>query len=265
MWEAVRGFQDPRRLPSARANCAIPSHMVFETCMSIWLQLALLSRRAFEEAPGVELGPVNCGPDANDLEFTAAVVGLGAKLAKADGLVTTDEVAAFSRVFRSAPGDEPAMRRVFDIARQTVRGYEAYARRIGKRYRDRPCLLEGVLDGLFQIAGSDGAITGDELAYLRSVSDLFEFSEDRFRRIKASHLGQDADDPYAVLGVRNDASFDDIRAAYRRLMLDHHPDTLAAAKSAPRAYEPVAHDKAAAITTAYARIRADRGFIMRTD
>ena len=53
--------------------------------------------------------------------------------AKADGLVTIDEVAAFSRVFRSAPGDEAAMRRVFDIARQTVHGYESYAKRIARR------------------------------------------------------------------------------------------------------------------------------------
>lgn len=235
--------------------------------MSIWSQLSSLSRRAFEDdaAPGTDVGATQCGPDANDLEFTAAVVGLGAKLAKVDGLVTIDEVAAFSRVFRSTPGDEPAMRRVFDIARQTVLGYESYARRIGKRYRDRPCLLEGVLDGLFQIAGSDGAITGDELAYLKSVSDLFEFSDDTFRRIKASHLGQDSDDPYAVLGVRNDAPFEEIRAAYRRLMLENHPDTVAGAKSAPREYEPVAHEKSAAITTAYARIRADRGFLTRAD
>lgn len=239
----------------------------YSLCMSIWSQLSSLSRRAFEDdaAPGTDVGAALCGPDANDLEFTAAVVGLGAKLAKADGLVTIDEVAAFSRVFRSTPGDEPAMRRVFDIARQTVLGYESYARRIGKRYRDRPCLLEGVLDGLFQIAGSDGAITGDELAYLNSVSDLFEFSEDTFRRIKASHLGQDDDDPYAVLGVRNDAPFEEIRAVYRRLMLQNHPDTVTGAKSAPREYEPVAHEKSAAITTAYARIRADRGFLTRAD
>jgi DnaJ like chaperone protein len=235
--------------------------------MSIWSQLSSLSRRAFEDdaAPGTDVDAPKCGPDPNDLEFTAAVVGLGAKLAKADGLVTIDEVAAFSRVFRSTPGDEPAMRRVFNIARQTVLGYESYARRIGKRYRDRPCLLEGVLDGLFQIAVSDGAVTGDELAYLKSVSDLFEFSDDTFRRIKAAHLGPDSDDPYAVLGVGHDASFEEIRSAYRRLMLENHPDTMMGSKSAPREYEPVAHEKSAAITTAYARIRADRGFITRAD
>jgi DnaJ like chaperone protein len=154
---------------------------------------------------------------------------------------------------------------VFNIARQTVIGYEGYARKIAKRYRDRPCLLEGVLDGLFQIAAADGAITGDEVEYLQSVADLFGFTPDQFRRIKASHLGPDADDPYIVLGVPHSASFEDIRAAYRRLMLENHPDTVAATKSAPREFEPVAHEKSAAITSAYARIRAERGFLTRAD
>lgn len=235
--------------------------------MSIWSQLSSLARRPFEEEdePGTALDAPLCGPDPNDVDFTAAIVGLGAKLAKADGLVTIDEVAMFARVFRSAPGDEAAMRRVFDIARQTVLGYESYARRIAKRYRDRPCLLEGVLDGLFRIAASDGTVTGEEMDYLRSVSDIFGFGEEKFRRIRATHLGPEADDPYLVLGVAPDAPFDVVRGAYRRLMLENHPDTLAGSKSAPREYEPVAHEKAAAITTAYARIRSERGFLSRAD
>ena len=188
--------------------------------------------------------------------------GNRAEVIKLQGEIGTGN---FSRVFRAAPGDEVAMRRVFDIARQTVLGYESYARRIAKRYRDRPCLLEGVLDGLFRIAASDGTITGEEMDYLRSVSDIFGFNEDRFRRIKASHLGSDADDPYLILGVPPEAPFEVVRGAYRRLMLENHPDTVTGTKSAPREYEPVAHEKAAAITTAYARIRAERGILSRAD
>lgn len=237
--------------------------------MSIWSQLAHMAQRAFdppdEPVASTAVGEFKCGPDPNDVEFTAAVVGLGAKLARADGLVTRDEVATFSRVFRAEPGDEAAMRRVFDIARQTVHGYESYARRIGRRYRDRPCLLEGVLDGLFQIAVADGVITADELQYLQDVAEAFGLKPDDFRRIKASHLGPDADDPYVVLGVPHGADFETIRAAYRQLMRENHPDTVTTAKSAPREYEPVAHEKAAAITTAYARIRAERGFLTRAD
>jgi DnaJ like chaperone protein len=235
--------------------------------MSIWMQLSSLARKAFEpdDEPGTDVAGVTCAPDPGDIDFTAAIIGLSAKLAKADGLVTTDEVAAFSRVFTVEPEDQAAMRRVFNIARQTVLGYEAYARRIAKRYRNRPCLLEGVLDGLFRIAASDGTITAEELDYLHSVSGHFGFTEDQFRRIKASHLGPDGDDPYIVLGVRHDATFEEVRAAYRRLMLENHPDTVTGAKSAPREFEPVAHEKSAAITTAYARIRAERGILTRAD
>jgi DnaJ like chaperone protein len=246
--------------------------------MSIWSQLAHLAHGAFDDrgepslalagAPasaGLATSSAYCGPDPNDVDFTAAVVGLGAKLAKADGLVTRDEVTVFARVFRASPRDEAAIRRVFDIARQTVLGYESYARRIARRYRDRPCLLEGVLDGLFQIAMADGVLTADELEYIQDVAVTFGFSEADFRRIKASHVGPDADDPYAILGVPHDSPFEHVRAAYRQLMRDNHPDTLAAAKFAPREFEPVAHEKAAAITTAYARIRAERGFLTRAD
>lgn len=241
--------------------------------MSIWSQLSHLAHKAFDPpnepvaasgSAGLP-GEFSCAPDPDDVGFTAAVVGLGAKMAKADGLVTRDEVKAFARVFRAAPADEAAIRRVFDIARQTVLGYESYARRIARRYADRPCLLEGVLDGLFQIAVADGAVTPDELDYLRTVSDAFGFSADDFRRIRASHLGPDADDPYAVLGVAHAADFETIRAAYRRLMRDHHPDRLVTTKSAPREFELAAHDKASAITTAYARIRTERGFLTRSD
>jgi DnaJ like chaperone protein len=56
-----------------------------------------------------------------------------------------------------------------------------------------------------------------------------------------------------------------VKAAYRQLMRDNHPDTVAGAKSAPREYEHVAHEKAAAITGAYARIRVERGFLSRAD
>jgi DnaJ like chaperone protein len=240
--------------------------------MSIWQDLARLAHGAFEDPvsgskvePELALAVGGCAPDPNDVDFTAALVGLGAKLAKADGLVTADEVSVFSRVFRAAPKDHAAMMRVFNIARQTVRGYESYARRIAKRYANRPCLLEGVLDGLFQIAIADGVMTSDELAYLRSVSDAFGFSEADFRRIKASHLGPDSDDPYSILGIPHTATYEDIRAAYRQLMRENHPDTMSGAKAAPREYETVAHQKAAAITTAYARIRAERGFLTRAD
>ena len=219
-------------------------------------------KRLFDSDHADEPAPCDggCAPDPNDVGFTAAVIGLSAKMAAADGRVSDNEVMMFSRIFRAAPEDASSVRRVFNIARQTVRGYEAYARKIGKRYSDRPCLLEGVLDGLFMIAGADGVVTDEEMDYLRTVSDNFGFDAATFRRIRASHLGPERDDPYHILGVAPDAEFDQVRKAYRKLMADNHPDRIVG-NGAPRDFEMAAHDKAAAITGAYARIRAERGLI----
>ncbi len=236
--------------------------------MSLWQSILEGGRRLFDLAPESGTDDVgrdlSCAPDPNDVGFTAAVVGLGAKLAVADGRVSDEEIIAFSRVFRAPPEEADNVRRVFSLARQTVRGYEAYARRIGRRYHDRPCLLEGVMDGLFQIAGADGVVTPDELDYLRTVSDSFGFSETTFRRIRATHLGPEKNDPYHILGVPHDADFGEVRAAYRRLMADHHPDRVVLI-GAPREFEDMATAKAAAITAAYAQIRAERGLLVRQD
>ena len=236
--------------------------------MSLWTRLLEGGRRLFDpdhsDGDSADGGDFACAPDPNDVGFTAAVVGLGAQLAVADGNVSDEEIMTFSRVFRAAPEDADSVRRVFNIARQTVRGYEGYARKIGRRYHDRPCLLEGVLDGLFQIAGADGVVTADELDYLRTVSEAFGFSEQTFRRIKASHLGPDGDDPYHILGVAHDADFSAIRAAYRQLMADNHPDRVVQ-MGAPREFEDAAHAKAASITAAYAQIRTERGLLIRPD
>ena len=236
--------------------------------MSIWSRLLESAQRLFDPRDEDDLpersNSESCGPDPQDVAFTAAVVGLGAKLAKADGEVTEDEVAVFSKVFRASPQDAPSVRRVFNLARQTVRGYEGYAAKIAKKYGDRPCLLEGVLDGLFYIAGADGVVTVDEMLYLQKVSSIFGFEDADFRRIKASHLGADPSDPYEILGVNHSADFGTIRVAYRRLMADNHPDRVVM-NGAPREFEDRAHQKAAAITGAYAKIRAERGMLIRAD
>ncbi|MEM6411790.1 MAG: molecular chaperone DjiA [Pseudomonadota bacterium] len=234
--------------------------------MKFWDRLLSTGRSLFEISDDeTELAVYeDCAPDPNDVGFTAAVIGLGAKLAKADGTVTEEEVAVFMQVFQTSPEDAPSVRRVFDIARQTVRGYEGYARKIGRKYRNRPCLLESVLDGLFLIAGADGVVTADELNYLETVSVAFGLSDADFRRIRASHLGPEPGDPYAILGVPHDADFDTIRVAYRRLMADNHPDRIVT-NGAPREFEAAAHDKAAAITSAYAKIRVERGLLVRPD
>lgn len=197
-----------------------------------------------------------CAPDPNDVGFTAAVIGLAAKMAKVDGEADEHEMLAAAQVFRPPPGEEAAFRRVYNLAKQSVHGYESYARQIGRKYRARPCLLEDVLDGLFHIASVDGGVDEAELAYLRTVAEHFGFTELEFRRIKATNLGPDADDPYAVLGLLPGASMEEVRRAWRRMAAENHPDRMMQ-RGAPEAFVEIAVDKCAAINAAYAQIREE--------
>jgi DnaJ like chaperone protein len=195
-----------------------------------------------------------CAPQVNDVGFTAAVIGLAAKMARADGEATEAELRAAAQVFRPPPGEEIAFRRAFLLAKQTVLGFESYARQIGRKYRARPCLLEDVLDGLFHIAAADGYPGEAELDYLEQVAGYFGFSELEFRRIKATNLGPDAGDPYAILGLLPGASMDEVRHAWRRAAAENHPDRMSQ-RGAPPEFVAIARDKTAAINAAYARIR----------
>ncbi len=189
--------------------------------------------------------------------FTIAVIALSAKMAKADGVVTDEEVEAFDRIFRVPPDERASVRRFFDLARQDTAGYEAYAGQIARVFAGKPAVLEDILDGLFEIAAADGVLHPGESVFLERVADIFGFAPGEFRRIRASHFPPDAADPYVVLGVAFDAGDDEIKHTYRRLVRENHPDSLIA-RGVPPEFVRLASDKLAAINGAYEKIQAER-------
>lgn len=190
--------------------------------------------------------------------FTVAVIALGAKLAKADGVVTEDEIRAFRRVFKVAPEETHNVARVFNLARRSVAGYEPYARQVAGMFADNPSVLEELLGCLFYIAQADGTVADAEVVYLQNVARIFGFSDADFARLRAEHIGPDKADPYTVLGIDRDADTDTIKATYRRLVRENHPDTLIA-QGMPAEFIEVANDKLAAINAAYDKVAAERG------
>ena len=176
------------------------------------------------------------GDPRRRVTFTIAVIALGAKMAKADGEVTRDEVAAFNDVFSVPPGEEAHLRMIFDLARRSTAGFESYARQVGRLFADDRAVLEDLLGGLFHIALADGAVCAAEDEYLREVAQLFGFDGADYARIRATHVGAAnvaglsdiAEDPHAILGIDAGASAEEIRGAYRRLVRENHPDLLIA-------------------------------------
>jgi len=222
--------------------------------MTFWQNLTRLASGRMDAADCEDCPP---GLPGQDPAFSTAVIALGAKLAKADGRADRSEFAAFSEVFQSPTEEQRDIQRLYDLARQTTLGFEGYAKRLAKRYRNCPQLLEDVLDGLFFIALSDGVVTSDELVYLEEVSRLFGLSPLAFRRLRATHMGAGPDDPYVILGIAADAPDETVRAAWRSALSEAQPDR-ALSRGLPQDYVLVAQAKSAAINSAYDTVMRER-------
>lgn len=196
--------------------------------------------------------------ERDQVAFTIGVIALAAKLAKADGTVTRDEVDVFKRVFPVPHEEEANVGHLFNLAKQDVAGFDSYAKQLASLFRSKPGVLEDLLDSLFLVAKADNRLHAGELEYLKHVAQIFGFTRAQFERIRASHFGPDREDPYVILGVDRSSSNEDLKHAYHRLVRENHPDSLVA-RGVPEEFVRLATEKLAAINGAYEMIKKERG------
>ena len=219
------------------------------------------------------IGPGRIGPGAADLAallgnretlFAISVIVLSAKLAKADGPVKRQEIDAFKAMFRIPPDNLREVGQMFDKARQDSQGWEPFAERLGEAFSDNRAMLEEVLAALFYIARSDGPVTRGELPVLQGIHLRFGLDAAAWERAKGgqSHSQvqqqQKVDDAYSILGITPAATDEQVRLAWRKLMRENHPDSLAARGVTPE-FVKRATRKVAEINAAWDRIKRQRG------
>ena len=191
--------------------------------------------------------------------FSIAMIALSAKMAKADGVVTQDEVAAFEQIFAIPQEDRTHVERLYNLAKQDVAGFETYAERMaGLCGTGEPnCqILEDILDGLFHIAKADGVVHERELSFLTRVGEIFRFDEIHFERILARHVHMGDADPYVVLDLERGVDFAEARGRYLQLVKENHPDRLIA-RGVPEEFVAIASDRIAAINAAWEKIEQE--------
>jgi DnaJ like chaperone protein len=196
------------------------------------------------------------GRPSREVIFTTGLVALAAKMAKSDGVVVDQEVQAFEQIVDVSESDHPSVKRLFDLAKDTTDGYEAYARQMQELLHDEPILLEDVLDGLFHIAKADGAVHQAEFAYVQDIARIFGFEGLAFDRIAARHVRW-ADDPYLVLKADRSMDYEALKRHYRRMVAENHPDR-EIARGLPAEAVKIATERLAAINAAWDRIEAER-------
>jgi len=221
--------------------------------MSIWTRIAhALSALASGEGLSALFDRLRPPPEKT-VAFTIAVIALGAKMAKADGQVTRNEVAAFRQVFAIPPGEEANAARVFNLARQDVAGFDAYARKIKAMFREDSRVLVDLMEGLFHISVADGSWHPQEEAFLKEVAEIFGVGDRCFRSLQGRFVPGAEPDPYDVLGIAPDASATEARAAWKQAVRDSHPDRMQA-RGVPAEAVKLAEQRLVAINTAWEKI-----------
>jgi DnaJ like chaperone protein len=192
--------------------------------------------------------------------FSISVVAISAKLAKCDGPVTRSEIETFRRQFRIPDSNAREIGRLFDQARETADGYEIHAMQLGEAFADNQATLELVLGSLFAIARADGAVNLKEQAFLANVHRAFKLDRTAWDRSSGTSPAKPANtdpDPYEILGVARSADGAELRAVWRKLMRENHPDALAA-RGVPPEFIEKASASVARINAAWDRIKRER-------
>ena len=227
--------------------------------MSIWTRIADSISATGYSIGGflAKVATSRATPPEKSIAFTIGMIALGAKMAKADGVVTQGEINAFKQVFQVPRGNLAAVARVFNLAKQDVAGFDSYARQIARLFKTKSVILEDVLDGLFHIAKADDALHPAEINFLAAVAAIFGFSEAEFLVIKSRHVAGETVDPYRILGLDGGASPDAIKQRYRKLVRENHPDRHIAA-GVPEEMIVLATERLQRINEAYDRLMKEQ-------
>ena len=224
--------------------------------MSLWARISkALSSLSIGEGLSAIFDRLRQPPERS-IGFTIAVISLSAKMAKADGQVTRDEVMAFREVFHIPENALEQAARVFNLARQDVSGFELYARNISRMFGSGDRVLNDLMEGLFHIAAADGQYHPKENAFLEEVAREFGLSANAFRAIRARYVNG-APDPYEVLGVSRDQSLDEIKQVWRQSVRESHPDQMIA-RGVPEEAVKLAEKRLVSLNDAFEAIKEEK-------
>ncbi len=218
---------------------------------------------------GENAGQVVAGKDSarlsngetSQMTFFVASFSMLAKLIRSDGTVTEPEIQTVRHFMvedlHLNAQSRLAAEHIFRAAMDSNESFENFAVQFYQHFNDQPQLLELMIDILFRVALSDGALHGAEEQLIKSAADIFNFSNDAYLKFKSSYA-PDSDKYYTILGCSNSDSDDKVKSQYRKLVRDFHPDTIAS-KGLPDEFVTFANDKFREIQEAYEMVQKERG------
>ena len=186
--------------------------------------------------------------------FALSLIVLSAKLSKADGQVSKEELIAVKDKLRIPENEIDQVGKIFNKAKEESAGYEPYAQQIAQIYKANINVLEEVINILFYIAEADGNVSESELKMIEHIAQIFGLTEIQFNSIRESRKSSDKLNPYIVLESNPDDTIETIRKRYLKLSKEHHPDLLMS-KGVPQEVIDESKAKMRAINSAWDQVQ----------
>ncbi len=196
------------------------------------------------------------------LVFCTAAFSMLAKIAKADGKISQNEIDAVEAFMKNdLQLDEAGQGTAKQIFRQAVNSteqFDAFATQFYSVFRTQPRILELMLDILFRVSSADGTVSEDEEVMILTATRIFNISDTDYQRFKSRYV-KVTNKYYSVLKLDETASVSDIKKQYRRMVSEYHPDKIQG-KGLPEEFIKFAGDKFREIQDAYDHIRKEKDF-----
>ena len=158
--------------------------------------------------------------------FALSLIILSAKLSKADGRVSKEELIAVKEKLQIPDSEIDQVAKIFNKAKDESTGYEPYAKQISEIFKGNQNVLEEVINILFYIAEADGHVSNEEESMIANIAFIFGLNQNQYESIKETRKSSDKLNPYIVLESQPTDDLKSIRKKYIKLSKEHHPDLL---------------------------------------
>ncbi len=193
--------------------------------------------------------------------FFVATFSMLAKLVKADGRVTREEIDTVEKFMLYDLGLDPISRQIasniFHAAIESPDRFHDFAAQFYSQFQTQPQMLDLMIDILLRVSIADGDLSLSEEELILVAVRLFNFSDQKYRTLKSRYV-KDVQKYYAILGCEPTDTDQHIKKQYRKLVSDYHPDKIAS-KGLPEEFTKFANDKFREIQEAYEAIKKERG------
>jgi len=197
-----------------------------------------------------------------DYYINLCSLGLVAKIAKIDGVVSKSEAKAISNFldnFCKTPEERELAKEMYLLAKDDENSFEYYGELLYSLFSDNQEFREAIYATLFDIASADGGLESSEERALKELIDILDLDISIYNYLYNELVGNrlNIEEYYKILECPVDASDSEIKKAYHKKVMEFHPDRLAS-KDLPEAFIKFANEQLNRVREAYEIIMEDR-------